>query len=126
MSHTRPAARPSLPPLSGYSFNLYIEARIAQGLILVERQPDVVDGFAIQLGPKQVTISHLPFFIVPTDCQIKRMRCQIRVGLPQRIMAIAGPAVVGWVVDHGGANGIEFDVALASKQVGSAWISEDL
>ncbi len=46
------------------------------------------------------------------------MRCQARVGLPQRIMAIARPAVVSRVIDHGSAHGVELDVALASNQVG--------
>lgn len=46
------------------------------------------------------------------------MRRQVRVGLPQRVMAITGPAVVGGVIDHGGAHGVEFNVALAAKQIG--------
>jgi hypothetical protein len=46
------------------------------------------------------------------------MRGEDGTGLCQCIAAIAGPAIVGWVVHHGGAHGIEFDVALAGKQVG--------
>ena len=43
------------------------------------------------------------------------MGCQIRTGLPKSVGAIAGPAIVGRVIDHGGAHGVGFDVSLASK-----------
>ena len=45
---------------------------------------------------------------------------------PQPTGAIVDPAVMGRGHDHGGANGIEFDVALANEQRGSGWTSENL
>ena len=35
--------------------------------------------------------------------------------LGESVGPIAGPTIVGRVIDHGGAHGVEFDVALASK-----------
>lgn len=46
------------------------------------------------------------------------MRHQVRVGLAQGVVAITAPAVVGRIVHHGGPYGIEFDVALATEQIG--------
>lgn len=46
------------------------------------------------------------------------MRGQVRAGLPQGVMAITGPAVVGRIVHHGGTHRIEFDVALTTEQIG--------
>jgi hypothetical protein len=49
---------------------------------------------------------------------MKRVGRPVRIGLPQRVMPIAGPAIVRRVVHHGGAHRVEFDVALAGKQIG--------
>lgn len=46
------------------------------------------------------------------------MRCQQVAGETKGIAAIAAPPVVRRIVDHIGAYWIEFDIALAGKQVG--------
>lgn len=46
------------------------------------------------------------------------MRCQQVAGETKGIAAIAAPPVVCRVIDHVGAHRVEFDVALAGKQVG--------
>lgn len=122
----RPAARLGLPSLPRHRLDLGVEARVAQRLVLIERQANVVDGFAVQLRPEKAAILSLPLLLVPPDHQIERVRREMRVGLAKRVVAVAGPAVVCRVIHHRGAHGIELDVALAAEQVGFGLISEDL
>ena len=89
--HSRPATRFRHSPLTGHGLDPRIEACIAQGLILIQRQPDVADGCVVQMRPEQAPVGSLPFLVIP----LKR---QVRIGLPQRVMAITGPAVVGNVL----------------------------
>ena len=84
-------------------------------LILIERQPDGVDSVAVQLRTEQFTISRLPFCVVPIYRQIKRVRGQVRAGLPKGMVSIASPAIVGRVVYPRSAPGVEFDVALTTQ-----------
>lgn len=118
MLNPRPAARLGLPSLPGDGFDLGVEARVAQRLVLIERQPNVINGFAVQLRPEKTTIPGLPFLLVPPDRQIERVRREMRVGLAKRVVAVAAPAVVCRVIHHRGAHGIELDVALAAEQIG--------
>jgi hypothetical protein len=46
------------------------------------------------------------------------VRRKIGIGSPQGIVAIAGPAVMGRVIDHGSAHGVDLYVALAGEQIG--------
>ena len=114
----RPAARFGLPSLPRHGLNLGVEARLDQRLVLIERQANVVDGFAIQLRPKKTAIPGQPLLLVPPDRQIERVLRQMRVGLTKRVVAVAGPTVVSGVIHHRGAHRIELDVALAAEQVG--------
>ena len=38
-------------------------------------------------------------------------------GLPQRVVVVARPGVVGRIVGHVGSDGIEFDVTVAGEQI---------
>lgn len=48
----------------------------------------------------------------------ERMGRQISIVPAKGVVAIAGPAVVGGIIRHGGAHRIEFNVALAGQQIG--------
>ena len=67
---------------------------ITQRLILVECRAHVHHRLAVPLHPEQFTKCSLPFLVISTKCQIERVRCQVRVGLSQGIIAITGPVVV--------------------------------
>jgi hypothetical protein len=45
--HCRPAAQFRHAPLAVYSFDLRVEARMAQRLVLAEHRPDIADGFGV-------------------------------------------------------------------------------
>ena len=81
---------------------------VPQRLILVQRQPDVVDRFIIQCGPKQRTVSRLPCLVGRGDRSVQRMRRDAWVWLAERIVAIGAPSIVCRVVHHGSTNGIGF------------------
>ena len=72
--HARSATRLGFSPLSGHGLDPGIEARIAQRLILVERQTDVVDRLVVQLCPEQFTVCRLPFLVIPPQRQVERVR----------------------------------------------------
>ena len=53
---TRPASPLRLTPYSSYLLDSVVEARIAQWLVLMQRQPDVINGVLVQLRPEQRAI----------------------------------------------------------------------
>ena len=111
------------PPRPGFSasrrfLDLRQEAFVAEWLALVQREPDVVDRRSIQMRPEERAIGRLPIFVIRSQRQIQRMRRQSRFDFSESIGAIAGPAIVRQIIDHGGSHGVEFTVSLARQQIG--------
>ena len=79
-----PTPRLCFAPLTRQPFYLGIKAVVAQGLVLVQCQAQVVDGFLVQLRPEQRSIGALALFVFVTQRQVNRVRCQVGVGLPER------------------------------------------
>ena len=63
-----------------------MESVVPQRLILVQREPDVVDRLIIQLGPEQRTVNPLSGFVARCHRGVNRMRCQAWVWLAKRIV----------------------------------------
>ena len=57
---------------------------VAQGLVLVQGQAQVVDCFLIQLRLEQRSVGSLALFVIVTQRQVNRVRRQVGVGLPER------------------------------------------
>jgi hypothetical protein len=87
------------------------------GSTRVQREPDVINGIGIQLGPKQGTVSGLAGFVAGCHRRVNRVRRQARVWLAQGIVLIAAPAIVCRVIHHRRANGVELDVALTGQKM---------
>lgn len=105
-----PASRSGLATLSQHSFDVGVEAVVAQWLVLVDRQPDIGDGRFIEVGAKQGAIGALPSRPGASHGDIERMWRNDGAWFPQRVAAITGPAVVGRIIDHGGAHWVQLDV----------------
>ena len=71
-------------PLARQPFYLGIKAMVAQGLVLIQGQAQVLDYFFVQLRPEQRSVGSLALFIIVTQRQVNRVRCQVGVGLPER------------------------------------------
>ena len=67
----RPRAR--FAPHAGNLFDSGVKPRSAQRLILVQRQPDIVDRRLIQVRAEQRAIRRLPGFAAGTERKIQRM-----------------------------------------------------
>ncbi len=50
---------------AGHGFDVGEKAAVAQGLALVEGEPDVVDGGSVQMGPEQGTVGALALAVEP-------------------------------------------------------------
>ena len=75
------------------------------------------DGLFIQMRLKQGLVVCLPFGSIQPQSQVLVMWGNEIAGLAQRVGVVARPAVVLRLVDHAGADGVEFDVAVAGKDV---------
>jgi len=62
------------------------EAFIADGLILVDGQPDIIDGFTIQFCAEQRAIGGLPLLVSASQRPIERMRRKTSIDLPERVL----------------------------------------
>lgn len=53
---------------AGHPFDLGMKTPIVDRLVLIERKPDIVDGFPVEFGPKQRPVYLLPSLSVrPSD-----------------------------------------------------------
>ena len=55
-----PTARPCFATFTRLTFNLCVKPGIAQRLVLVQRQTDIVDGRFVEVRAKQASIGCLP------------------------------------------------------------------
>ena len=95
-----------------------MKAGIAQRLVLVQRQADVVVGGFVKVRAKQAAIFDLPSLVGRAECDVKRVRREAAVGLSQRVVPITGPVLVCGIGHHRRPYRIQFNVALASQQIG--------
>ena len=79
----RPSARPRFAPHSGNLLDPGVEALVAQWLVLVQRQPDVVDHRPIQLSAEQRPIGAAALLVAVTEGTVQGVRCKQGVGQPQ-------------------------------------------
>lgn len=70
------------------------------------------------MGAEQFAVGVLAGFCGVGQREIEGVRREQGIPLALRVGAITGPAVVGGVFDHAGADRVEFDVALAGEQPG--------
>lgn len=82
-----------------------MKAAVAQRQALIEREPDVGDGFFVKLGAEELVIGGLALAGVLGNFEVDRVRGESQVGLPEPVGAVTAPAVVRGVVDHAGAPG---------------------
>ena len=99
--HTRPASRLRFPPLARHGLDVGIKPCIAQRLMLIQRPPYGAGRRFVQLRPEPSPVGSLPFPHLPTERQLQRMRGEVRVDLTQGIVAVARPAVMRRISDHG-------------------------
>ncbi|MFB1489984.1 MULTISPECIES: hypothetical protein [unclassified Thiocapsa] len=104
--------------LAGHRFNLPIEAIIADGLVLVECQPQIAERSVVERDAEQLPIGGTARFLVIAESEVDRVRRHQRVRLAERVGPVAGPAVKGGVRRQAGAHGIQLDVTVAQQQVG--------
>jgi len=70
-------------------------ARAAQRMVLVQRQTDVADGFAVQPAAEQGTLGGLPFLGACARAQVGLVRRERFSRLAEGVGAVAGPAAAG-------------------------------
>ena len=68
------SARSGFAPLAGHSGDFGYEPAVAQRLILVERQANVVNGRRIEAGAKQYTVGALSALVVRAEREENRLR----------------------------------------------------
>ena len=52
-------------------------------LVLVERKPDVADGFVVEWLSEKVLVGCLSCLCILAKRKVQRMRCQVTVGFPK-------------------------------------------
>ena len=75
---SRPAPRLPLAPLPRHALDLGIEALIAQGLALIQREPYVTEGLVIEMGSEQTAVSPSACLVGCAQCKVDRVRDQQR------------------------------------------------
>ena len=83
--HTRSASRFDFSPNARHLFDLRVKPLVAQGLALLDSEPDIVNRRAVEMGAEQRTIGRLSLVIVPSERPIERMRRQSSVRLPESV-----------------------------------------
>jgi hypothetical protein len=91
----RPTPPTRLPPLAGHRFYVPIASIVTDGLILVEGEAQIGDGFVVEGATEKVAICGAPRVVVSTEGEVEWMRRHQHVRLSERVGAVAGPAVVG-------------------------------
>lgn len=86
-------------------------------MLALKVQADGVGFFRVDVFHDQFAVALLAFFGGVAEAKQGGVGGEQRVGRAQRVMWMAGPAVVGGVGDHAGAQRVEFDVAMALQQV---------
>jgi len=75
---------------------------IADRLVLIERKPDIVDGFPVEFGPKQRSVypSCLSLSVRPSD---KYSTCGVMRGsaCPNALLPVAAPTIVRTAAQFG-------------------------
>ena len=62
---SRSPARPCFSPDAGHPFDLGMKTLIADRLVLIERKPDIVDGFPVELGLRASRLARDTFAELP-------------------------------------------------------------
>lgn len=96
---------------------LCVEPAVPDGLVFIERRAEVGKRAIIQRGAEEIATRLVPGVVVPGEGEIKGVRREERILLPEGVGATAGPRIRSRVGYHARTHGVEPDVAPAREKV---------
>lgn len=94
------------------------EAIIARHEIAVRGLANPVDQAGFDEWMEEFVAGVMSGFWHVGQREMERVRCEQGAPFALQMCAVAGPAVVGWMFNHAGADRVRFDVTLACRQPG--------